>query len=213
MSREGIGPVVGLVLFTGIVLAGAIVTARVHLQILSGISLLLTLLVVNFFRDPERTIPEGEDYILSPADGKVVEIRREFEDTYLKGETTRVSIFLSIFDVHINRVPMSGRVEYFRYRKGSFVQAYKSEASEVNEQTAIGIENGSRKILFKQIAGILARRIVCNIREGNTVRSGERFGMIKFGSRVDIFVPENVELRVALNQKVKGGESIIGVFK
>lgn len=212
MNREGVGLIIGMILFTAIVTTGAIVTSYWHLRIFAGVSAVATLLIINFFRDPDRDIPADPKYVLSPADGKVVEIKEEFENEYLKELTQRVSIFLSVFDVHVNRVPIAGRVGYFRYKKGSFVQAYKSEASSVNEQTIIGIENQKTKILFKQIAGLIARRIVCDIREGHVVKAGERFGMIKFGSRVDIFLPRDVEVEVTVNQKVKAGESIIGVI-
>ncbi len=212
MAREGLGMMIGLALFTIILVVGAITNPATHMKILAVFGVLLTALVVNFFRDPERQIPQDENYVLSPADGKVIEICDEREDDFLKQDATRVSIFLNIFDVHVNRIPISGKVGYFRYQKGSFIKAYKSDASEVNEQTIIGIENGTRKLLFKQIAGLIARRIVCQVRQGNNVQSGERFGMIKFGSRVDIFLPRNVKLKVELNQKVRGGESIIGVF-
>jgi len=173
----------------------------------------LTIFVLYFFRDPQRAITEGANNILSPADGKVVDIREHFEDEFLQEKCTRVSIFLSVFNVHVNRIPMAGAVKYFRYQTGAFVNAYKSDASEINEQTVIGIENGKCNILFKQIAGLIARRIVCNVREGNTVNLGERFGIIKFGSRVDIFFPKNVDVKVKLKEKVKGGQSIIGVIK
>jgi len=213
LNKEGLGIVVGMVLFSGILIAGSLVTGHLYLKIITGVSVLLTVLVIYFFRDPERDIPEGADNILSPADGKVVDIREQYEDEFLHEKCTRVSIFLSVFNVHVNRIPISGDVKYFRYQKGAFVNAYKSDASEINEQTVIGIENGKCNILFKQIAGLIARRIVCNIREGSTVNLGERFGIIKFGSRVDIFFPENVDVKVKLKEKVKGGQSIIGVIK
>ncbi|MFQ5770774.1 MAG: phosphatidylserine decarboxylase family protein [bacterium] len=212
MSREGFGIIIGMILSSGIVTTGAILTPHLHLTILAIIGLTLTGFIIYFFRDPERSIPMDSNIILSPADGQVIEIRDEVEKEYLNLPTTRISIFLSLFDVHVNRIPMSGQIGHFRYQRGSFVKAYKKEASEINEQTIIGIENEEHKILFKQIAGILARRIVCNIREGNVVKQGERFGMIKFGSRVDIFLPKNIEIKVKLNQKIKGGVSIIGVI-
>lgn len=212
MNKEGFGIIVGIVLFSGILIAGSLVTGHLYLKILTGVSVFLTIFIMYFFRDPERTIPEGANNILSPADGKVVDIREHFEDEFLREMCTRVSIFLSVFNVHVNRIPIAGDVKYFRYQKGAFVNAYKSDASEINEQTVIGIENGKCNILFKQIAGLIARRIVCNVREGNTVNLGERFGIIKFGSRVDIFFPKNVDVKVKLKEKVKGGQSIIGVI-
>ena len=213
MSKEGLGIIVGMALFSGILIAGSLVTGHLYLRVFTGVSIFLTIFVIYFFRDPERAIPEGANNILSPADGKVVDIREHFEDEFLQEKCTRVSIFLSVFNVHVNRIPMAGAVKYFRYQTGAFVNAYKSDASEINEQTVIGIENGKCNILFKQIAGLIARRIVCNVREGNTVNLGERFGIIKFGSRVDIFFPKNVDVKVKLKEKVKGGQSIIGVIK
>lgn len=212
MNKEGFGIIVGLLLFTGVITTGAIVTPFLHLYVFAIISIIITGFVIYFFRDPERTIPQLHNTVLSPADGKVIAIKEEFENEYLKALATRISIFLSLFDVHVNRIPLAGTVGLFRYQKGNFIKAYKSEASVVNEQTIIGIESNQTKILFKQIAGVLARRIVCNIREGHVVKLGERFGIIKFGSRVDIFLPKNIEIKVQLKQKVKGGQSIIGVL-
>jgi len=212
LAREGIGIVAGVVIATVTLLIGAYLNQTLLLKCLAALGVVLTAFVVNFFRDPERAIPEGGEKIISPADGKVIEIVEEKENEFLKAEATRISIFMNVFDVHVNRAPMSGEVRYFRYQKGSFLKAYKSEAADVNEQTIIGIEDGQRRLLFKQIAGLIARRIVCELREGSNVQRGERFGIIKFGSRVDVFLPKNVDIKVALNRKVKSGESILGVF-
>jgi len=212
LAREGLGVVIALVLCSIIAIFGIFVSPFLHLKIIAAVLVLLTILTVNFFRDPERRIPDGAENIIAPADGKVIEIVDEHESEYLQAEATRISIFMNMFDVHVNRIPVGGKVEYFRYKKGSFLKAYKSEAGDVNEQTIIGIDNEGRRILFKQIAGLIARRIVCYIREGSSVQRGERFGMIKFGSRVDVFVPKSVEVKVKINEKVKAGESILGVF-
>lgn len=212
MNKEGFGILLGLVLSTIILALGGLLTGQFFLNVLAIFGVVLIGFVVYFFRDPVRKIPDNANYVLSPADGKVIAIQDEFEHEYLQSQATRVSIFLNLFDVHVNRMPIGGRVAYFRYQKGSFIRAYKDDASDINEQTVLGIENERNKLLFKQIAGLIARRIVCDIREGNVVRAGERFGMIKFGSRVDIFLPKNVEIKVNLNQKVKGGESILGVL-
>lgn len=212
MNREGIKLFSGMLVLTAGFTAGAMVTAHLFFKILAIAGVLLTAFVMAFFRDPERTIPEEANLVVSPADGKIIEIVDEEEQDFIGAPTTRVSIFLSIFDVHINRIPISGRVAYLKYRPGAFLQAFKKEASLKNEQTIIGIENTNTKLLFKQIAGILARRIVCNLKEGDEVKKGMRFGMIKFGSRVDIFLPKNIDLKVRIGQKVQGGTSIIGVI-
>jgi len=171
--------------------------------------------VFNFFflRDPERDIPEGEDLILSPADGTVIKITEVEEPYYFKSRVKRVSIFLSVFNVHVNRIPVSGEVELVNYKPGKFLVAFDHKASEDNEQSIIGIKHKKGKLLFKQIAGIIARRIVYHVSEGDSVTAGDRFGLIRYGSRVDMFFPENVEIKVDIDDKVYGGESIIGEFK
>jgi phosphatidylserine decarboxylase len=182
-------------------------------QVLSSVIGILFLFHLFFFRDPERDIPQNENLIVSPADGKVVQIEQVIEPEYFKNEVQRVSIFLSIFDVHVNRTPISGTVDYFKYIPGKFFVAFESKASELNEQTVIGIRNGNKRILFKQIAGIIARRIICDIGEGDSVMTGQRCGMIKYGSRVDIFYPDNARITVQVGDRVAGGRSVIGEFK
>ncbi len=213
MARDGLGIVFGVVFSALFFTIGAFLSPYLHLKIMAGASVVFTLFVLNFFRDPDRPLPKGEANIISPADGKIVEIIEEYEADFFDKKVTRVSIFMNVFDVHVNRIPISGTVSHFKYRKGSFKNAYHSSASEVNEQTIIGITNGKRKLLFKQIAGLIARRIVCHVREAHNVNIGERFGLIKFGSRIDLLLPDEVEINVKLNQKVKSGQSIIGVFK
>ncbi len=165
--------------------------------------LVLTAFIAFFFRDPERTIPPDASVIVSPADGKIVGIVPEPD------HTLRVSIFLSIFNVHINRSPIAGKVESVHYIPGKFKVAFDPSASVENEQNVLVIGNSSYRIKLSQIAGILARRIVCWKKQGDKVDKGERIGLIKFGSRVDIFLPENVNLAVRLGDKVHGGSSII----
>lgn len=168
-----------------------------------------------FFRDPERQIPQDSHNILSPADGKIVLITEVTENVFFGAEVARISIFLSIFDVHVNRSPISGKVDYFRYLRGSFIPAFREGASYENEQTSIGIiDHKGRKVMFTQIAGIIARRIVCVLREGYQTKAGDRMGMIRYGSRVDVYyMKDEVALRVKVGDRVKGGVSIIGVFK
>jgi phosphatidylserine decarboxylase len=183
------------------------------LKTITAILAIIFLFNFYFFRDPERTIPEDENLILSPADGTVVLIEEVDEPYYFKTKVKRVSIFLSVFNVHVNRIPVSGTVEFVKYIKGKFLVAFADKASEENEQSIIGIQHKKGKILFKQIAGIIARRIIYHVSEGDTVSAGDRFGLIRYGSRVDMFFPENVDLKVGLKDKVYGGETIIGEFK
>ena len=166
-----------------------------------------------FFRDPERSIPQEPKVIVSPADGKVVEIIKESDPLLPNDNYIRVSIFLNVFNVHVNRVPIAGKIEAKRYNKGKFLNAANHKASLDNEQNAILLNNGSTKILVKQIAGLIARRIVCYAKEGDDYQLGQRFGLIRFGSRTDIFVPEGTELKVKKDDIVSGGSSIIGYLK
>ena len=172
----------------------------------------LFLFVTWFFRDPERSIPEDPKSIVSPGDGKVVEIVPE-KDPLLEESYTRISIFLNVFNVHVNRVPISGKIQATRYNPGKFLNAASHKASLDNEQSAILLNNGHVTILVKQIAGLIARRIVCWAKEGDEYERGQRFGLIRFGSRVDIFVPEGTEIKVAVGYFVSGGSSIIGFLK
>ena len=185
MAKDGLSIIIWGLLVALIITTGAVLKDFWLLKILAVLCWVFVGFSLYFFRDPERTIPAGEEGIVSAGDGTVVEIKEVFEDQYLKAKAIQVSIFLSVFNVHINRVPMSGRVGFYHYQRGKYVQAYKQIASKENEQTVIGIENDHAKVVVKQIAGILARRIVCRLRAGEVVKKGERFGMIKFGSRVD----------------------------
>ena len=212
MAKDGISVILTVVLFTVVLFAGALFTGNIMFEICTVAGLLFLVFTIYFFRDPERTTPEGENLIISPADGKVILIEDVQENDFFKSNVKMISIFMSAFNVHVNRIPISGKVVYFDYKKGAFHQAFKDEASYENEQAIIGIESNGFKILFKQIAGIFARRIVCNIRKGSEVKQGERFGMIKFGSRLDIFLPESVKIKVKLKEKVKAGETIIGIY-
>lgn len=155
-----------------------------------------------FFRDPERTIPEGP-VAVSPADGKVVDVRT------LDGGGRRISVFLNIFDVHVNRVPIAGKITGRRYQRGRFLMAHRAGASVENEQNSLEIEGDGVKVVVKQIAGLIARRIVCNKQVGESVEKGERFGLIKFGSRMDIVLGPEWALNVSPGDRVKGGSTII----
>lgn len=174
--------------------------------LLFGLALLFC---VNFFRDPERTIPQKENVVVSPADGKVVEITED-TDPLLEGPHKRISIFLNVFNVHVNRVPVGGRIAAVRYNKGRFLNAASHKASAENEQCALLIDTGKNKVLVKQIAGLIARRIVCWAKEGDTYELGQRYGLIRFGSRADIFLPLNSRIEIQVGDHVSGGSSIIG---
>jgi phosphatidylserine decarboxylase len=169
----------------------------------------LTFLVLNFFRDPDRTAPKGDDLVIAPADGKVISVGPVFEPSYINAQALRVCIFMSPLDVHVNRFPVSGRVAYVERIAGRFTPAFRDKASEDNERTLIGIERGKEKILFKQITGAVARRIVAEVEVGQAAVAGERFGMIRFGSRVDVLLPLSATVTVGLNDRAVAGETVI----
>ena len=183
------------------------------LMIFAFIFCILTLFVCFFFRDPKRPVLEGESVVVSPADGKVVAIKYIEESDFLQQSVFQISIFLSIFNVHVNRAPVGGKVETVKYNPGKFHIAAVDKASTENEQTAMVIASENRKILVKQIAGFIARRIVCYAKSSDVIRKGERYGIIRFGSRVDIFLPTDSEIKVKLGDKIKGARDIIAVLK
>jgi phosphatidylserine decarboxylase len=166
---------------------------------------------LGFFRDPERTPPVGPGLVVAPADGRVMRID-EVEDPWV-GRAVRASIFLSPLDVHVNRSPVGGLVQGVRYEAGRFMAAYRDEASELNERCTIALEGDAARVGVKQIAGVLARRIVCRVRAGDKLAVGERFGLIRFGSRTDLVVPRSTEMRVKIGDRVRGGETIMGVLR
>jgi phosphatidylserine decarboxylase len=171
------------------------------------VGLVLTVGVALFFRDPERIIPPSPEAIVSPADGRIMEIISE------NTQTRRISIFLSLWDVHINRAPYGGVVRSIVYTPGQFLAAYRQEASVVNEANTITIADHGREFIVKQIAGVLARRIVCRVRPGDTLEKGQRFGLIRFGSRTDLLLPATAEIAVQVGDVVRGGETILAFLK
>ena len=173
---------------------------------------ILLIFCINFFRDPNRIIPKQENYVLSPADGKIIKII-EFDDTETGEKFKMASIFLSVFNVHINRMPIKGKFINVNYVKGEFLAAFDHEASDKNERMEIDIESKFGIIKVKQIAGLIARRILCYAKEGDKMPVGGRLGFIRFGSRTDIILPASINLDIKLNQKVIGGETIIGVYE
>ena len=171
---------------------------------------LLSCFFIYFFRNPNRPLPTDDSILYSPADGTVMNIEEFFDDEYLNEEAKKVTIFLSVFNVHVNRAPMSGEIKYQRYTCGGYLPAYKDSASFVNERHAIGLDNGKNRILVIQIAGLLARRIVSWVTLGKNIKQGECYGMIKFGSSTELVMPKTVEVLVKKGDKVKGGLTIIG---
>lgn len=168
--------------------------------------------VAYFFRDPTRTGERGEQLVIAPADGKVVMITEVDEPTFLKERAIRVSIFMNVFNVHVNRYPVSGIVRFVERKPGRFMNAAASEASLENEQTSIGIESGSNHLLVRQIAGLIARRIVTDAKEGDHVRQGDRMGLIRFGSRVDVFLPIATTMRVKAGDVTYAGSTVLGTL-
>jgi phosphatidylserine decarboxylase len=172
--------------------------------------LLATILVVNFFRDPERTVPADPSAVVAPADGKIIFTGKVVENRFIHREALKISIFMNVFNVHVNRVPFSGEIRSIHYEKGKFLAANLDKASRDNEHNAVVLRLASgEEIAFVQIAGLIARRIDCWVRPGDRVERGERFGMIRFGSRVDLYMPPTWRLAVATGQHVKAGESIV----
>jgi phosphatidylserine decarboxylase len=206
IAREG---------FPAIVTAGVLAAAAFGFgwMALGAVLVLATLAVAGFFRDPERNVPRGDDLVVSPADGRIVSIAEIGGDSFFADAATRISIFLSPLDVHINRAPVAGRVDEVRYQSGKFFAAYKEDASRLNEQNALRIvDERERNWGVVQIAGFLARRIVCRVAAGAALARGERFGLIMFGSRTDIYLPKGCRVEATEGQHVTGGETILGRF-
>lgn len=177
-----------------------------HLSLIAVVPFALALFTAFFFRNPSRAIPPGDNIIVSPADGRVVKIAQDDNRGHC------VSIFLSVFNVHVNRSPISGCLKGLEYRRGRFRAAFHDEASAVNEQNILRIEGKDVQVTFKQIAGLIARRVVCWKKPGDFLDKGELVGLIRFGSRVDVLLPENVNIRVQVGDRVRGGSSIIGDY-
>lgn len=175
---------------------------------------LLTFFCIWFFRDPKRNVPQKKGQLVSPADGVVVDVSRVEESRFLNKPTIKLSIFLNVFNVHVNRVPTEGKIVDISYNKGKFLNAGVPKASLENEQNALIIETTSgKKIVCIQIAGLIARRIVCWSKKGDQIDRGERFGLIRFGSRVDLFLPTETEVQISVGDKVKGGETVLGLLQ
>ena len=195
IAREGWPFVIGSFIMAAVLFAGWYYSDNIWLLSAALFATVLTLYMALFFGDPNRKIPEGDGILVSPADGFVVGISEIPDHHFLKAPAIQVSIFLTIFDVHINRIPVAGRIEYVNYKTGKFLSAFKEEASEANEQTEVGlITESGVKIAFKQIAGLIARRIICKLKAGQSCATGERYGLIRFGSRSDMILPLGTKL-------------------
>ena len=179
------------------------------LWLLAFVLTLLALWVAYFFRDPERTGPRGEQVVIAPADGKVVLIQEVDEPTFMSGRAKRISIFMNVFNVHVNRYPVSGTVRYVKYNPGKFLNAAVEKSSLENEQMSVGIETGRTRILVRQIAGLIARRIVTYSKEGEQVEQAQRMGLIRFGSRVDVFLPLDAVVKAQIGDMTVAGTTVI----
>ncbi|MFO7447078.1 MAG: phosphatidylserine decarboxylase family protein [Ignavibacteriaceae bacterium] len=176
------------------------------LIILPAVFLIFSL---NFFRDPDRTAPSKDNVVVSPADGRVLFVKDVVDNKYINGNAKQISIFMSPLNVHVNRIPITGTVEYLQYHEGEFMAAFEDKASDVNERSEFGINSRFGKVFFTQVAGFVARRIVYELKQGDKVQMGKRFGMIKFGSRVDVVVPAEWLAKVKKDDIVSAGETIL----
>lgn len=206
-----------LIIGFSLILLSGFVLQNVWSWVSAILGIIIILFTLWFFRDPQRNIPSSaisdQSIIIAPADGKIVEIIEMEEQEFFKGKARQISIFLSPLDVHVNRSPVSGTVEFYRYMQGDYMVAWHPKASELNEQSRIGVKNEFGKVFFKQITGVLARRIVCTVKQGDVLETGEQIGMMKFGSRMDIILPLDAEILVHKDERTRGGETIIARLK
>lgn len=208
-APEGLPFIVGSAgLAVGVLGLGAR-TGAWPLWVLGGVLLVVALWVAWFFRDPVRTGARGPGVVVAPADGRVVLITPVHETTFVHGPTVRVSIFMNVFDVHVNRYPLDGIVEFVERRPGKFLNAVTEASSVENEQNAVGLVSGPHRILMRQIAGLVARRIITDPAPGAVARQGERFGLIRFGSRVDLFLPPDAHLHVRVGDRTRAGATVV----
>ena len=202
LAKDGLPTIIFLLLCTG---AFAFIS-----WIPAVIMLMLSLIVIWFFRDPERKAEYRDGYFYSPADGKVVEISPATHD--FTGQAMKIGIFMNLFSVHVNRAPCTGRVDYLEYVPGKKIAAFSPKASEINERFYTGLSTQWGPVMLVQIAGLVARRIVCRLKRGDVLESGQRYGMIKLGSRVDVYLPADIVVKVKIGDNVKAGETLIGVI-
>ncbi len=213
IHKQGIKPISITLLF--VILLNIVFFAYVSKNMIANIilnvsSIYLIGMVVQFFKNPKREIVENENFILSPADGKIVAIEEIEETEYFNDKRIQVSVFMSIYNVHSNKFTSTGKVKYTKYHKGKFLLAKHPKSSELNERNTVVVENTKgHEILTRQIAGAVARRIICDVKANNTARQGKEYGFIKFGSRVDIILPLDAKIKVKLNQKVQASRTVI----
>ena len=208
-AREGFPFMAISALLAAVVFVLALSRRSFTMWLVALVLLVLALWVAYFFRDPERVGERGDQLVLAPADGKVVMMSEVDEPTFIHGRAMRISIFMNVFSVHVNRYPVSGVVRHVHYAPGKFLNAVAEESSLSNEMRSVGIESGPHRILVRQIAGLIARRIVTYSREGDRAEQGERFGIIRFGSRVDVFLPTDSRVRVQLGQQTTAGTTVL----
>jgi phosphatidylserine decarboxylase len=204
VAREGY-PFIAFIAFA------TFIFSMLEYDIIALIALFLTGFVFYFFRDPERISPDDEDVVVAPADGKIILVEKIFDDRFVNEHVYKISIFMSVFDVHVNRIPFAGEVEKIQYGPGSFYAANTDQGGLANEHCGVILTTKKNfRYAVVQIAGLVARRIVCWVEKGDTIERGKRFGMIRFGSRVDLYFPQNMQLEVSSGQRVKAGETVIG---
>jgi phosphatidylserine decarboxylase len=203
VAREGY-PFIAFAAFT------VLIFALLGYDLTALAALCITGFVIYFFRDPDRISPDDGDVVVSPADGKVILIEKIFDDRFVNEHVYKISIFMSIFDVHVNRTPYTGKVEKIQYTPGSFYAASTDQGGLANEHCGVILSTENFRYAVVQVAGLVARRIVCWVEKGDTIERGKRFGMIRFGSRVDIYLPQNLQLEIRSGQKVKAGETVVG---
>lgn len=208
-AKEGYVFIAIAVVIAAAAYAAAIARRSFGLWLAAFLLTLIALWVAYFFRDPERTGERGERMVVSPADGKVIMITEVDEPAFFQGRALRISVFMNVFDVHVNRYPVTGTVAYVHYNEGRFINAARDKASLENEQMSVGIETGRHKVMMRQIAGLIARRIVTYSKAGDPAVQGERMGIIRFGSRVDVFVPPGSTPKVKVGDRASAGVTIL----
>lgn len=208
-AREGIPFILVALAISAAVYTAALMRRSWPLWLTAFALTLVTLWVAYFFRDPERSGPRGQQLVIAPADGRVIDVREVDEPTFLQGRAIRISVFMNVFNVHVNRYPIAGRVEYVHYSPGKFLNAAVEKASLENEQMSVGVHGAQHRVLFRQIAGLVARRIVTYSRVGDDAEQGARMGLIRFGSRVDVFVPVGSTVRVQPGDRPLAGTTVL----